>query len=122
MYAIIKAGGKQYRVQKGDVIKVEKMNVEAGETVTFDEVLLISDEKKVSVGAPVLKGASVEAKVVENGKNAKVIIYKYKPKKDFKKKQGHRQPYTMVEIQNIRKTAPRKKAETAEAPAVAEAE
>jgi len=122
MYAIIKAGGKQYRVQKGDVIKVEKMNVEAGDTVTFDEVLLISDEKKVSVGAPVLKGASVEAKVVENGKNAKVIIYKYKPKKDFKKKQGHRQPYTMVEIQNIRKTAPRKKAEAAEAPAVAEAE
>ncbi|MBQ9931235.1 MAG: 50S ribosomal protein L21, partial [Firmicutes bacterium] len=94
MYAIIKAGGKKYRVQKGDVIKVEKMNVEAGDTVTFDEVLLISDEKKVSVGAPVLKGASVEAKVVENGKNAKVIIYKYKPKKDFKKKQGHRQPYT----------------------------
>ena len=98
MYAVIETGGKQYRVQNGDVISVEKLNVEAGETVVFDKVLVLGEEgKELQVGTPYLD-TTVSAKVVENGKGKKVIIYKYKNKKDYRKKQGHRQPYTMVEI------------------------
>lgn len=98
MYAVIETGGKQYRVQNGDVISVEKLNVEAGETVVFDKVLVLGEEgKELQVGTPYLD-ATVSAQVVENGKGKKVIIYKYKNKKDYRKKQGHRQPYTMVKI------------------------
>ena len=100
MYAVIETGGKQYRVQEGDVITVEKLGVEAGETVTFDKVLLLSDEKEVKVGTPYLD-AAVTGSVVENGKGQKVVIFKYKAKKDYRKKQGHRQPYTMVKIESI---------------------
>jgi large subunit ribosomal protein L21 len=100
MYAVIETGGKQYRVQEGDVITVEKLNVEAGETVVFDKVLLMSDGKEVKVGAPYLNEA-VTGSVVENGKGKKVIIFKYKAKKDYRKKQGHRQPYTMVKIESL---------------------
>lgn len=100
MYAVIETGGKQYRVQEGDVITVEKLNVEAGETVVFDKVLLMSDGKEVKVGAPYLTEA-VTGSVVENGKGKKVIIFKYKAKKDYRKKQGHRQPYTMVKIESL---------------------
>lgn len=100
MYAVIETGGKQYRVQEGDVITVEKLNVEAGETVVFDRVLLMSDGKEVKVGAPYLTEA-VTGSVVENGKGKKVIIFKYKAKKDYRKKQGHRQPYTMVKIESL---------------------
>lgn len=100
MYAVIETGGKQYRVQEGDVITVEKLNAEAGETVTFDKVLLMSDGKEVKVGTPYLSEA-VTGSVVENGKGKKVIIFKYKAKKDYRKKQGHRQPYTLVEITSI---------------------
>lgn len=119
MYAVIETGGKQYRVQEGDVITVEKLNAEAGETVTFDKVLLMSDGKEVKVGTPYLSEA-VTGSVVENGKGKKVIIFKYKAKKDYRKKQGHRQPYTLVEIISIagKSDAPAKveeaKAEAAE--------
>ena len=100
MYAVIETGGKQYRVQEGDVITVEKLNVEAGETVVFDKVLLMSDGKEVKVGAPYLTEA-VTGSVVENGKGKKVIIFKYKAKKDYRKKTGHRQPYTKLVIEKI---------------------
>ena len=112
MYAIIETGGKQYRVQEGDVITVEKLNAEAGETVTFDKVLLMSDGKEVKVGTPYLSEA-VTGSVVENGKGKKVIIFKYKAKNDYRKKQGHRQPYTMVKIESlggVKKAAPKKAA------------
>ena len=112
MYAVIETGGKQYRVQEGDVITVEKLNAEAGEKVTFDKVLLTSDGKEVKVGTPYLAEA-VTGSVVENGKGEKVIIFKYKAKKDYRKKQGHRQPYTMVKIESLggaKKAAPKKAA------------
>jgi len=101
MYAVIETGGKQYRVQQGDVISVEKLGVEAGEKVTFDKVLVVNDGEAVTVGTPCVEGATVGATVVENGKGKKVVIFKYKAKKDYRKKQGHRQPYTMVKIDEI---------------------
>ena len=100
MYAVIETGGKQYRVQEGDVITVEKLAAEAGDKVTFDKVLLLSDGKEVKIGTPYLAEA-VTGTVVENGKGQKVIIFKYKAKKDYRKKQGHRQPYTMVKIESV---------------------
>ena len=101
MYAVIETGGKQYRVQEGDIITVEKLNVEAGEKVVFDKVLVLAGEGDLKVGAPYVEGAAVAGEVVENGKGKKVIIFKYKAKKDYRKKQGHRQPYTMVKIDEI---------------------
>jgi len=109
MYAIIETGGKQYRVQEGDVLNIEKLNVEAGETVEFDKVLVLAGEE-LKVGAPYVEGAKVVGEVVENGKAKKVIIFKYKAKKDYRKKQGHRQPYTMVKIVSLTGEAPAKKA------------
>ena len=100
MYAIIETGGKQYKVQQGDVVFIEKLNVEAGETVTFDKVLAVGGDE-IKVGAPYVDGASVTATVAKQGKAKKVIVYKYKPKKGYHKKQGHRQPYTKVEITAI---------------------
>ncbi len=100
MYAVIQTGGKQYRVQQGDVIFVEKLNVQADETVSFD-VLLLADENGTKIGAPVVEGAKVEGKVVGQVKSAKVVVFKYKAKKNERKKQGHRQPYTKVEITAI---------------------
>ena len=119
MYAIIETGGKQYRVQEGDVITVEKLDAEVGSTVTFDKVLVMGEGKDVKVGTPYLT-ETVSAKVVENGKGQKVIIFKYKSKKDYRKKQGHRQPYTMVEILGFGGAAPAQKAEAPKAEAVAE--
>ena len=110
MYAVIETGGKQYRVQQGDVISVEKLGVEAGDKVTFDKVLVVNDGEAVSVGTPCVEGATVGATVVENGKGKKVIIFKYKAKKDYRKKQGHRQPYTMVKIESLTGAAPKKAA------------
>ena len=107
MYAVIETGGKQYRVQQGDVISVEKLGVEAGDKVTFDKVLVVNDGEAVSVGTPCVEGATVGATVVENGKGKKVIIFKYKAKKDYRKKQGHRQPYTMVKIESLGGEAPK---------------
>lgn len=113
MYAVIETGGKQYRVQEGDVITVEKLNVEAGDVVTFDKVLVLGEGKDVKVGTPYLD-AAVTATAVENGKGKKVIIFKYKAKKDYRKKQGHRQPYTMVKIESLTGEAPKKEAPKAE--------
>lgn len=98
MYAIIETGGKQYRVQNGDRIAVEKLNAADGENVVFDKVLVMGDGAEAKVGAPYVDGAAVEGKVIESGKGKKIIIFKYKAKKDYRKKQGHRQPYTLVEI------------------------
>ena len=100
MYAIIATGGKQYKVQEGDVIKVEKLGAEAGSEVTFDQVLLVSD-KEVKVGTPTVEGASVKATVVAEGKGKKVIVYRYKRKTGYHKKNGHRQQYTAVKIDKI---------------------
>ncbi len=101
MYAIIKTGGKQYMVNEGDVLTVEKLDVESGAKVVFDEVLAVGNNGELNVGSPVVAGAKVEATVVENGKTKKVIVFKYKPKKDYRKKQGHRQPFTKVRIEKI---------------------
>ncbi|MBP3758388.1 MAG: 50S ribosomal protein L21 [Firmicutes bacterium] len=115
MYAIIETGGKQYRVQQGDVICVEKLGAAVGETVCFDHVLVLGEGEGIQVGTPYV-GTAVEGKVVEEGKGKKVIIFKYKAKKDYRKKQGHRQPYTMVEITGLGADAPKAEAK-AEAPA-----
>lgn len=101
MYAVIETGGKQYRVAEGDVISVEKLNEEVGKLLTINEVLIVGEGAETLVGAPYVAGASVKAEVVENGKAPKVVIYKYKAKKDSKKKQGHRQPFTKLEIKAI---------------------
>ena len=101
MYAVIKTGGKQYRVAEGDVIFVEKLNAQADEAVTFEEVLLVGDGEQSKIGAPVVAGAKVEGKVLAQVKSKKVVVYKYKAKKGERKKQGHRQPYTKVEITAI---------------------
>ena len=98
MYAIIETGGKQYRVTEGDVINIEKLLVWSGDEIVFDKVLILGEGEAVQIGAPYVENAQVFGKVVENGKGQKVIIFKYKSKKDYRKKQGHRQPYTMVEI------------------------
>lgn len=100
MYAIIETGGKQIKVEKGDTIFVEKLDVEVGETVTFDKVLLVNN-RAAKIGTPYVKGASVSATVEKQGKEKKVTIYKYKPKKRYHKKQGHRQPYTKLVIDTI---------------------
>lgn len=105
MYAIIVTGGKQYKVEKGDQIYIEKLDAAEGDEVVFDQVLFIGDGKKNKVGTPTVKGATVTASVLKNGKAKKVTILKYKPKKDSRKKQGHRQPYTKVEITAIAATA-----------------
>ena len=103
MKAVIVTGGKQYTVSEGDVLFVEKLGVEAEETVKFDEVLAVLDGENSKIGAPVVEGAVVEAKVVKNGKGKKIHVLKYKAKKNEKKKQGHRQPYTKVQIAKITK-------------------
>lgn len=100
MYAIIKTGGKQYKVEQGDEIFVEKLDVNEGDSVDFTEILAISNEEGLQVGDSV-STAKVTASVVKNGKGPKVIIFKYKSKKDYRKKQGHRQPYTKVKIESI---------------------
>lgn len=101
MYAVIKSGGKQYCVKQGDVIEVEKLNVASDQNdVVFDSVLAVNDGKMV-VGTPFIEGAVVNAKIIEQGKGPKVITYKYKSKKDYRNKQGHRQPFTKVEITDI---------------------
>lgn len=100
MYAIVKTGGKQVKVEVGQAIYVEKLNVESGEKVVFDEVVLVGGET-TKVGTPVIEGATVEGTVEKQGKQKKVVTYKYKPKKDSHRKQGHRQPYTKVMIDAI---------------------
>ena len=101
MYAIIETGGKQYKVQEGDVVFIEKLSAAEGETVTFDRVLAVSGEGGLTIGAPVVSGATVSAKVEKHGKDKKIIVFKYKAKKNYRRKQGHRQPYTKVLIEKI---------------------
>lgn len=101
MYAVIETGGKQYRVEEGDILSVEKLGVSEGENVVFDKVLLVSDEDGIKVGEPYLDGAKVEGEALLNGKGRKIIVFKYKPKKNYRKKQGHRQPFTKVKISKI---------------------
>jgi len=101
MYAVIETGGKQYRVQQGDVVFVEKIDAEEGTNVNFDKVLLVSKEGDIVAGKPYVDGAKVEAVVLEQGKAKKIVVFKYKAKKNYRKKQGHRQPFTKVRIENI---------------------
>lgn len=98
MYAIIETGGKQYKVAEGDVVFIEKLDVNEGDTVTFDKVLMAGEGADVKVGTPVVEGATVTAKVLKNGKAKKVLVFKMKRKKNERKKRGHRQPFTKVEI------------------------
>ena len=100
MYAIIATGGKQYKVAEGDIIKIEKLGVEAGETVTFDQVLAVNNGE-LSIGCPTVEGATVTATVIKEGKGKKVIVYKYKRKTGYHKKNGHRQLFTQVKIDKI---------------------
>ena len=113
MYAIIESCGKQYKVAQGDVVFFEKLDTEEGKKVNFDKVILVSDDNGVQVGNPYVKGVKVEGKVVSHGKAKKIIVFKMKAKKNERKKQGHRQPYTKVEITAI-KTATAKAEKTAE--------
>ena len=101
MYAIIKTGGKQYRVSEGDIIYVEKLADELPETYTFEEVLAVSKDDALTVGTPVVAGATVEASVVKNGKGKKIMVFHYKAKKNERRRQGHRQPYTKLQITKI---------------------
>ena len=101
MQAIIVTGGKQYKVSEGDTLFIEKLEAEAGQNITFDQVLAILDGDNATFGAPTVEGASVDATVVKNGKGKKVRIFKYSPKKGYRKRQGHRQPYTKVTISAI---------------------
>lgn len=101
MYAVVETGGKQYRVQEGDSIFVEKIEGNQGDSVKLDKVLLISNEGELKVGKPQVEGASIEGEILEQGKAKKIIVFKYKAKKDYRKKQGHRQPYTKILINKI---------------------
>ncbi|MFW5647952.1 MAG: 50S ribosomal protein L21 [Candidatus Alkaliphilus sp. MAG34] len=101
MYAIIETGGKQYRVKEGDTLIVEKLEAEQGDIVTIDDVLAVSKAGKLTIGGPTVDGAKVEARVIEQGKSKKIIVFKYKPKKNYRKKRGHRQLYTKLVIEKI---------------------
>ena len=101
MYAIIKTGGKQYKVAEGEVIYVEKLDAEAGEAVTFDEVLAVVTDGDVKVGKPIVEGAKVTGKVEAQGKDKKILVFKYKAKSNYRRRQGHRQPFTKVVIEKI---------------------
>ncbi len=101
MYAVIETGGKQYRVQEGDVVFIEKLNVTEGDSVNFDKVLILSNDKGLNAGKPYVDGAKVEATVLEQGKAKKIVVFKYKAKKNERTKKGHRQPFTKVKIEKI---------------------
>ena len=101
MYAVIVTGGKQYKVSEGDTLFIEKLEVEEGSAVTFDQVLMVGDGEMITVGTPSVDGATVEAKVLKNGKAKKVYVFKMKRKKNYRRKKGHRQPFTKIEITKI---------------------
>ena len=102
MYAIIEACGRQYKVEENETVFFEKLDTEEGKTVTFDKVVLVSDNGKVEIGTPYVKNVKVEGKVISHGKGKKILVYKYKPKKNERKTRGHRQEYTKVEITSIK--------------------
>ena len=114
MYAIIESCGKQYKVAEGDVVILEKLDAEEGKKVTFDKVVLVSEDGKVQVGNPYVKSVKVEGKVVSHGKAKKILVYKMKPKKNYRRMQGHRQPYTKVEITSIKLAAKKTATKAAE--------
>ena len=114
MYAIIESCGKQYKVAEGDVVFFEKLDAEEGKKVTFDKVVLVSEDGKVQVGNPYVKSVKVEGKVVSHGKTKKILVYKMKPKKNYRRMQGHRQPYTKVEITSIKLAAKKTATKAAE--------
>ena len=114
MYAIIESCGKQYKVAEGDVVFFEKLDAEEGKKVTFDKIILVSEEGKVQVGNPYVKSVKVEGKVVSHGKAKKILVYKMKPKKNYRRMQGHRQPYTKVEITSIKLAAKKTATKAAE--------
>lgn len=101
MYAIVRTGGKQYQVAPGDIIEIEKLSAEVGESISFDEVLLVRDDNKIQVGTPLVGGSSVKGKVMAHDKAKKVLIFKFRRRKDFRKKNGHRQEFTRVKIEEI---------------------
>lgn len=112
MYAIVEIRGKQYKVQEGDIVFVDRMDeVEEGKEITFDKVLFLSDGKKVTVGTDTVKGAKVKATVIGHGKSKKILVFKYKAKKNERKMRGHRQPYTKIQIEKITTTADKAKKE-----------
>ena len=114
MYAIIESCGRQYKVAEGDTVYFEKLEAEEGKKVTFDKVVLVSEEGNIQIGNPYVKGVKVEGKVISHGKGKKIIVFKMKPKKNYRRKQGHRQPYTKGEITAIKTASTAsKKAETA---------
>lgn len=101
MYAIIQTGGKQYKVSEGSVLKVEKLNAQPGDRLILDQVLMLSDENGVKVGDPLVSDAKVTVTVLEQGKDKKVVVYKYKKRKNYRRKQGHRQPHTKLKVEKI---------------------
>ena len=111
MYAIVEISGKQYKVQEGDIVFVDRLETEEGSEITFDKVLLVSDGDKVSIGTDTVKGAKVKATVVGHGKAKKILVFKYKAKKNERKMKGHRQPYTRIQIEKIETGSKSKKAE-----------
>ena len=102
MYAVVESGGKQYRVQEGEILRVEKIPGDIGNSVTFDKVLMFSDGAKVNIGSPILEGVAVNGHIVEQGKTKKIIVFKYKKRKRYRRKQGHRQQYTAIQIDSIK--------------------
>lgn len=119
MFAVIRTGGKQYRVEKGNTLRIEKLQAQEGDAVEFDEVLMVSDGDKIKVGAPLVKGSKVKAKVMAQGKAKKIEVIKFKRRKNYHRNHGHRQLYTEVEITGIivGRAAPKKKVAAAESPA-----
>ena len=101
MYAIMTSGGKQYRVQEGDVLRLEKLDGDVGASISFGQVLMVSDGETIQLGRPILDGASVHAHIVEQDKAKKILVFKFKRRKHYRRKQGHRQPYTAVQIDRI---------------------
>ena len=101
MYAVVATGGKQYKIKEGETLRIEKVDGNVGDAYTFDQVLLVADGEKLAVGQPMVQGASVSAHIVEQGKSKKILVFKYKRRKRYRRKQGHRQPFTAVRIDNI---------------------
>ncbi|NMC26701.1 MAG: 50S ribosomal protein L21 [Syntrophomonadaceae bacterium] len=101
MYAIIQTGGKQYRVQEGDILKIEKLEGEAGDKLILDQVLMVKDDNGTRIGTPTVNDAQVTVEVIEQGREKKIVVYKYKRRKNYRRKQGHRQAYTKVIVQKI---------------------